>query len=668
MNDKAPPPIWERAAPWALFAALTALYHALRQPNLTYDGAAFLAYYADAGHTHPNHPLFGWFLHEFIAAGRLFGASPWAAGAFQSAFFTAAACAVFYRALRGAVAFLPALAFAALLGLNAATIENATTVELYGASLFAAALAFAAFSRAARDPSRISAAALFLACAATTALCVGYALWPLALYLALAWGDRKSSRRGMSWIAQGAGVALAIGAWLWIAGAFGKEEAVRRENFFEAFTQAGTAIDGWRRVFEEPFKDFALWAGPILFPAIFGAAAWGRERPAEARAMLLASYFFFVVYSFWPGDLGSFHLPLFPAWGFFAAIAIDRWDPRRRWWSLPGTIVALCLYAWAFTILPRAKGEQGVADSLPIVFAALFWAAAVAQLGLGLWFRGDPAAGPRRPARLAHLCFAVCAIALACAAYSPRALERLQPDKLTLYCDSFKSLAPPLARLVTIHPPFRPEIQAERETLSALAEWRSPGATARIRATLSDWMSDAARPVYLDADCYRQRSFIWGAEQAETFVQPPLDRIRFDPVFSQAELFFLATVLPPDAPSISPDLEPHDFENWDGVPVRWTRRAAEIEFEPKGPRLNVKYWVGHPDVSAENPVTVEMQVLTEGGAGPRVSATHTQQEGRTQELSLEGMNVARGRLRIEVSRSWNEPEGRELGVAVYPLE
>jgi len=109
----------------------------------------------------------------------------------------------------------------------------------------------------------------------------------------------------------------------------------------------------------------------------------------------------------------------------------------------------------------------------------------------------------------------------------------------------------------------------------------------------------------------------------------------------------------------------HHAEDWGGVEVRWSRGESCIRFDREGERLKVQYLVGHPEVSAQNPVEVEL--FLEGNS---VALERHEESGTfTKFFDLSEFEGPVLELCVRVDRTFREsPKGRFLGVAVYPLK
>jgi hypothetical protein len=116
----------------AIGAALAAVYFALAQANLTFDGAMYLVDPRAEGQPQKLfHLAFHLYLPATLALGRALGLSAPAAGAAQSALLAAAGVAVAHWAMRReSISPAPAATFALALGLSPTVLENATIVDL----------------------------------------------------------------------------------------------------------------------------------------------------------------------------------------------------------------------------------------------------------------------------------------------------------------------------------------------------------------------------------------------------------------------------------------------------------------------------------------------------------------------------------------------------------
>src|SRR5438132_12650599 len=108
-----------------LFAVFLAFYLALAQTNLTFDGAAFLAFYSKSPFPiHRFQPLFSYVIWSFVSIGRSLGIDAVFAGDFQAAFFTSLSVALFYALLRRySIGISVSALFAIFLGLSDTSLE-----------------------------------------------------------------------------------------------------------------------------------------------------------------------------------------------------------------------------------------------------------------------------------------------------------------------------------------------------------------------------------------------------------------------------------------------------------------------------------------------------------------------------------------------------------------
>lgn len=105
--------------------------------------------------------------------------------------------------------------------------------------------------------------------------------------------------------------------------------------------------------------------------------------------------------------------------------------------------------------------------------------------------------------------------------------------------------------------------------------------------------------------------------------------------------------------------------DWNGEPVRWTRRRFRAELPDCDGELIVRYWIGHRDVTAEAPLTVLFEVE---GMEP-VEREHTSSGYFEAAVSPAPDPEGGTMVSVTVSRSFLEaPGGRRLGLAWYPPE
>jgi hypothetical protein len=104
-------------------------------------------------------------------------------------------------------------------------------------------------------------------------------------------------------------------------------------------------------------------------------------------------------------------------------------------------------------------------------------------------------------------------------------------------------------------------------------------------------------------------------------------------------------------------------EDWGGVPVHWTARYADIGVVGRGLPLHVRYFVKHPDVSADRPVIVTILV-----DGREASRQERKEKGFYDErLRPELFAPGDHDVLLLVNRAWISSEERLLGVGLYPL-
>ncbi len=483
----------DRLLPWLLAIVLLGIYLALRQANLTYDEAAFLAWYHDPSGNlmHRLHPAWGYLLCGWLQLTQAAGLTLVAGGKLQAALATALSLVLFYRLLRRQ-RISPAIAacFMLLMGLNATFLEFATTVELYGVLMVATMLGLLAFDSELKRPGPAGAAGLWLACLAMVAIHPGWAFLVLAIYLALAWGERGRPRRAAGRIAEGAAVALIVGGWIVLAGGLGAEHRQEAHAFISGYYGPKGEWGLLGSPLWQPYLTLIHNSGLLLYPAIWTAVRERRRLNGWFIALLVATATYFIVFGGWPADMGEFFTPLQPLWAFFAARGIDRWSgllPRRGRLLAAGLAGYAVLVAAPFFNWPLA----------PFVIA--FWAYVALSVIAARWSEWRPSPPPAPVAQQLGLALAM--VALTLAFYMPRALAMREPDDVRLRLDAFMRIAEPEARLVTIQPGNRPFARTMRETIAPLQHEPDTPARRQDLKLLARWLHEARAggpPVYID--------------------------------------------------------------------------------------------------------------------------------------------------------------------------
>lgn len=496
MNSTPKTGTFGRFHPWLIGAALFAVYTALAQANLTFDGAAFITWYYDFGMPHPQHPLFGYYFNLCLKLGRASGLTLVQAGLLQSALTASTAVALYSCWLRRLkVGAGTAVVFTLLLGLTGTVIEIATTVELYGVALLAVVLSLHAWLGEARAPKAIGAIALWFACLAVVMLHVGWALWVLAVYLSLAWHERARRRRALVRLGEGAAVALALGLWFTLDRQFAGTNLFNLKTFFAAFAPDRLDLS---KPFQTLFAGLIANGGLLLFPAIAAAFRERRAYPALFGLGAAATVVFFLLFGFWPADRGEFYLPVLAVWGFFAARAADDWMCNGQS-ARPFMLAAL---AYAALLLAASRMQE---SWLP---ALVFWVYAAASARWG-WVQargadGVSTTGPRLLPRFVLL-------GLTLALYLPPALGQLRPTAATLRLNLFRSVAPPGARLVTALSPHMAFAQTGHPAQAPLAN-AFLFDVHNTRKFLALWV-EAARaggaPIWMDEPSWKNRDKIF---------------------------------------------------------------------------------------------------------------------------------------------------------------
>lgn len=657
-----------------IFLALIAIYTWLAKANLTIDGGNFIGTHGFVkwgGQAHMYHLLYNRFLYAFVALGKPLGFEAQASGTFLSALFMALAVALFALLLRRYGVGWPAVAVTGLLfGLNDATIENATSVEIYGCAVFAVVVSMHAFKSEADRPTRRGAVALFAASVLVLLFHVGFAFWILALYLALAWKERANRRAIPIRIAQGAGTAVALVIAMALHGVIGEHGASHTREFFDKFWTDETALDRLLSFIEAPLFGFALHAGLLLFPACFG---WGMARarfPAEAALMLIATFVFLGYYSFWTIDWGTFYLPVQLIWGLFAAFAIDAVLRSQRAADATILITGAGIYFVVFIFLGASTGMYSHTPE-KWTLALSYWLYCIMSAALG---SGSAAVGMRFTSgqpilslRWAPLAiYAAMTLTFAGVAYLPRALEESKPDKSNEMLQAFKQVSPEDALFISSTPLHRSWAESGRLSIPAFEFLNDAKDWEPTQRMIADWIRASARPggrpLYMDMITHTRRREIW---RRYPTIEIPLEKLAFEPVASGEFLFYRVKFADPKNAETYAALEDfYDAENWDGILVRWTRKVARLPFEPLGPTLIVRYYIANETVSDENPLAVELEIKD----GPEQTFTHTAQGYFEQKLDISDLKKPLLELKLEVDRTFRAPDGRDLGIALYPLD
>ncbi len=548
----------QKSIPWLLFGFFFSFYLIFHQANPPYDSGAFVAWWRDGvvEWLHPHHPLFAYGMAWTLAAGRAAGLSAMGAGLVHVAFFTAFSLALFYMFLRRCgVGTTISACFAAMLGLNSTVLINATSVELYASSLFAIMLSLHAFLSVARKKTTLNLAVLWLLCLVVVSLHAGYAMWVLAIYLTLAWRDRRDLSKGFVWLAQGAAAGVVFIGWLYLADVLSAKALVDTKSFYEQFwmrPEDGGVL--WRCV-RAPLYDFSSFAGLILFPAMAGLAAFRKTQYDMARFFVISTIGFFSFYTFWVPDHGSFYLPLQPVWGLFAALALERFLKQTNKKGLALLLLGMAVYAILFVWLPfeRSHKPNGLSELATWVLGVSFLPVlALSWLG-GIRLRR--AVEPETPGRGNALIYAGSVLLASCLIYLPGVFLLLKPNADTLLLWSFRDLDTPSgARLVTRLTDFRPEAVTERECLTApniFASPPSPDDYEHFNKQFNRWLDESGHPdtpLYFDDTCHLYRDWLWAINLVWTRDNGkdllPHEQFDFTPVESGDFVFYRAAPKP----------------------------------------------------------------------------------------------------------------------------
>jgi hypothetical protein len=305
------------------------LFLFLKQANLEFNGAAFLAAITDRVIFHSHHALYLPILYFFTKAASFFGMSRMTSGIFLSAISAAAALACFYLLLRKFVSSKAlCLLFVLLLFCNYPVLFSATTVETYSTYLLFSVLSLLFAHKTSSDYGNIRnwvaltlifivmisfhVAGAFL----VFSICVGEILFSLV---------KKNSthkRLAVRWLVSGAISALFLVATLAQRGVFTgiTHELVWSEQFFSCAFD----LDGILSALGKSTKEFFI---PALFTAwLFPVGLlFLRESEKHLIAIALMVHLTFLgFFGFWVPDHGSFYLPLYPLDALLSAILVER--------------------------------------------------------------------------------------------------------------------------------------------------------------------------------------------------------------------------------------------------------------------------------------------------------------------------------------------------------
>lgn len=658
----------------AIAAALAAAYALLIQFNYTYDGAFFTKYALQPNnYFYATHPIFGPWLRLAMAVGGALGLDPRIAGSMQSVLTMAAAMALLFVAMRrcGVARGWSAL-FTILMALNATTLDNATSVELYGLSMAAVMLSLNAFLSEARRPTRGGAWWLLAANVFVVWAHVGFSFWVLSEYVALAIVERRVWR-GVLRFAQGFGVLAGLYAAMWASIAVGFKAYGVYDYMYETFYQPQSLLSHAGNFVLAPATWFQAFAGLAIFPAVTGWLLDRRRMPALALHVALVSVLFFGFYHAWNVDWGTFYLPLMAVWAIFAALgaqAVFRGGDGKSQWAL-GLIV---LPIAALLVRPyqgRLEGSfwiyghpsQALSGVLFYAFAAAQWHMA-ARLSAGTVSR----VGRNR----AGLAWAAAALAVTLACYLPRPLWLLQPDEFHDYLVEVRGLAGgrdvSRERLITSRQADRIELETGVKACSYPLIGAKPSEGIPYDQNPAwEWIRDTARSseplhVWMDAAILPTARILWNRGILEDI---PMELLSFRPVAVGRHAFLEITFK--DAEEARRHwlrLDPYPVENWGGRPVEWTRPGYECRVARGGDSLEVKYYVGHKRIGRKRPVRVEIFIN-----GELVhSARHVRKETVAARLKVPESAGKEITLAIKVTPGWRAREGRDLGVGLYPLQ
>ncbi|MCE5230613.1 hypothetical protein LLG95_13615 [bacterium] len=519
----------DRFQPWLIGAGMLVVYYALRQANLTYDGAAFITWFSNYPDVHPQHPLFGYYFHLCMKLGEALRLTHAQVGNLQSALTAAAAVGLYYGWLRRLnISQSTATLFTFILAFAGTVLEIATTVELYGIALLTVMISLHAWLGELRKPNAPGALALFVSCWLIVMFHVGWALWVLVLYLSLAWSERAHRLRATGRIAEGAAIAMALVLWFILTNQFGARGMLYQKTFYSIYVPGSGNLFSLLKPFWTFFIGFVVNGGLLLFPAVAGAFRRRREMPGLFAAFVFGTLIFLVCFGFWPADRGEFYLPLALLWGCFAARAVEDYSRDKDFvleFGLAAAIYAAAIFASIWIKQPH-------------FVAFLFWIYAAASVRLGWRASGmRPDLEPQPRPWVYHLLFG-----LTLALYLPPAIAQLKPNADTIRLNVFKEIAPLDARLITAIPPCTPYAQTGHPSQSPLQFQSGTHDPHETRQFLAPWMNElrAGGPtIWMDEIAFSRRDkiFNWPGQPPIPYKDLSVRRIDF-----KNEVFYELTV------------------------------------------------------------------------------------------------------------------------------
>lgn len=668
------PVSWRDAALALAIAAVLALVYALLiQASYTWDGA-FLTKNAlkPNEYFYATHLIFGPWLKLTMSVGAGLKLDPRVAGSVQSALTMAGTMALLFIAMRRCgVARGWAALFTLLVALNAPSLENATTVELYGLAMIAVMLSLHAFLSEARRPGRGGAWWLIAANIFVVWVQVGFAFWVLSQYVALAIHERNA-RRAVFRFAQGFCVLAGMLGGVWASRAIGLKEYGAYDYMVSTFYQTQSLGSHALNFVLAPATWFQAFAGLAVFPAITGWLIERRRLSALAIHAALASILFFGFYHAWNVDWATFYMPLIVVWAIFAALgaqaALRSPDKRIHW-----TLAVMALTAAIFLIRPYQGRLVGLhwlyADPSFTLSGILFYAFALAQWRIAKRLSDVSDSQPIHP-RVA-LAIGAAALAITLYAYLPRQLWLLQNDDGSEYVAAVRELLDgrdvSRERLITTFHPDRIEIETGLQACS----WKMIGSRPSDgmlydQNPISEWIRDTGRPtdplrVWIDAAVVPNAETYWNRGILEDI---PIDLLSFRPVtigkFTFMEIAFKD---PSEARRHGLRLDAYPEENWAGQPVAWTRPNHEAKVARQGEWLEVEYYIGHKSIGPGRPVRVDISI----NDWLAHSSRHVANGGSVAKVRVPESAGKQFRLGIKVSPGHRAAEGRDLGIGLYPL-
>jgi hypothetical protein len=500
---------------------------------------------------------------------------------------------------------------------------------------------------------------------------IGFSFWVLALYLGLCFAHRHDRRRVVAFLVEGA----VIAAILLVVLLMNRKPLVGDEDYFQwmwkTFFRVGDPWRAVRRVLVAPMNDINLYMGLALFPGVAGWWLIRRRWPALAAMIALATFLFLLFYSFWPVDYGNYYLPLLPLWGLTAALGcqavLRHGSPFQRALLFILMLVDVGLYVFVLRDRPTVEDPLSLA---PIWTIGFYAASALTILLLPSPVRPDDAHAPSQRPRV--IAYAALGLALQAAAYTPRAIHQSRFDDLGRSVAALRSIDPVSAYLQTflISSHYRPLALAMTGIPLTSMGMTGLGPADGILYDdhpIARWLRNTPDPHSDNHVWFDDEALAYAREHWDDGVLAdiPMDLFDFEPRREGSYLFHRARFKDPaEARRYFLRQDPYPSEDWGGVRVTWLRPVTQLWIEPRRGRLNLRYWIGHPENGNAYPVRVRIQI-----DGRSLSDLQCPRMGVYDvRLDLDLTDQTTATLTVRTDPEWISPERRHLGVALYPIQ